>query len=116
MNSLCDFNSQRSRSLKPGTIFFFHHARWSPVGVLLVLTEREQEHSAKRWLFRQLDTGANCYAVYVDDGRDDITIVGQLPPGELDATVFKGSYHVPPARPILSQRSGWVMRFLKRIW
>ncbi len=79
--------------LRPGTIFFFHYAIWSPVGTLLVLTEPQQNNS--RWGFRKLDEHKATTSLYVDDSkRRDITIVGQLPPDALDATVFRSEYYV----------------------
>lgn len=98
------------RKLKPGTIFFFHYAKWSPVGVLLVLTGLEKYSKNIRWYFRKLD-GQECVtSVYIDDSaRRDITIVGQLPPDELDATVFIPSYKIVP-------RTHRLVKLLKKLW
>lgn len=103
---------EQQYKLRSGTMFFFHHAKWSPVGVILVLTGLER---GNRWHFRQLDTLEIAKSVYVDDEeRLDITIVGQLPPDELDATVFKPSYNCagysqqPPAKGLVG--------LLKKLW
>ncbi len=107
--------NKNDHELRPGTIFFFHHATWSPVGVLLVLTGPERGND--RWHFRQLDglEQERCSGLtYVDDDeRCDITIIGQLPSDRLDATVFEPSYEIGRFKPASTNR---FIRLLKRLW
>ncbi len=89
--------------MKIGLIFFFNETpdRWDgkiPTNTLMVATAKYDENSDTdqachfRALSSARDTGNRQLLGCYDDAPDDITVVGQLPPDQLDATEFKHEF------------------------
>lgn len=93
------------QTIKIGLIFFFNKVpdRWNgriPTNTFMVVTGRYSGNGDEAWHFRKLSkehitdsTGTtnsaellHCY------GPDDITVIGQLPPDQLDATQFDSKF------------------------
>lgn len=104
--------------IKPGTMFFFNKTNDDlnlSAGVLMVVTKRSPSGI---WCFRHLSREADHTAFihgvqtpilfkYEDTNQE--TIIGQLPPDELDATEWKPEY-------LLSRKSSRLIRLLKKLW
>lgn len=108
--------------IKIGLIFFFNKVpeRWDgriPKNTLMVITGKYSGNGDESWHFRQLhryiadSTGAtnsaellHCYE------PDDITVIGQLPPDQLDATEFKSAFLTTVG---YENATGWRDKFKK---
>ncbi len=111
--------------IKPGTVFFFNKSNYSldlPAGVLMVVTERSPSGI---WYFRHLARDVD-HAATMDGVRTRIllryddpnseTFIGQLPPGELDATEWKSEYLLSKRTMRVVTMTSRAVGLLKRLW
>lgn len=100
--------------IKPGTVFFFHDSQNSFVyaGVLMVVTKA---FSRREWKFRQLTGNNDFETVFLQHDNPKISIVGQLPPDDLDTKIWKEEYRIS-SFPRVASKTNRIISFFKKYW